>query len=94
MLQNLNKRVDNHASMPYNKNMEQTSNQHGHQSDGHESSNLRIFNVTNCNNIFKNPKVFRKNADIHDVKKRKKSRFDSRLFLFISKFKIMMGIVL
>ena len=51
MLQNLNKRVDNHACMLYNKNMEQTSNQHGHQSDGHETSKMRIFNVTNCNNI-------------------------------------------
>ena len=51
MLQNLNKRVDNHASMLYNKNMEQTNDQHGHQSDGHDTSNLQIFNVTNCNNI-------------------------------------------
>ena len=58
MLQNLNKRVDNHASMPYNKNMEQTNDQHGHQSDGHETSNLQIFNVTNCNNITLHVKLF------------------------------------
>ena len=51
MLQNLNKRVDNHACMLYNKNMEQTNDQHGHQLDGHETSNLQIFNVKNCNNI-------------------------------------------
>ena len=33
-----------------------------------------ILNVTNCNNIKKKPKVLKKNADIHDKKKRKRSR--------------------
>ena len=51
MFTKLNKRVDNHACMLYNKNMEQTNDQHGHQLDGHETSNLQIFNVKNCNNI-------------------------------------------
>ncbi len=34
-------------------------------------SEFTAFNVTICNNVAQNPKVFKKNADIYDVKKSK-----------------------